>query len=290
MTGQHAGAPGRGAAPGGDAVRDGAHPGAPTPDGADPGSSAQGRPAHGAAFRPWRLATPLMLLASGALFVISGANAEGTDLRPGRYSDLASLAQAESDGYDGVRDDIATLNDDIEALSEGVDDREVAQLRRKVERLEPSAGLREVRGAGVTITMSDASADRVDGAEELGYDLNRLVVHQQDLQAVVNTLWQGGAQAVTIQGQRIVTTTGIKCEGNAVQLQGRPYPQPYVIEAVGDPAQLAASVEADPDVSSYRTDSANPVLAVGWDFEIEDEIEAPAYDGLLDLGYAVPLR
>ncbi len=280
MTGQHAGAPG------GDAAPKGTAPDATTPD-----PSSQDRPATSrATFRPWRLATPLMLLASGALFVVSGANAEGTDLRPGRYSDLASLAQAESDGYDEVRDDIATLNDDIEALSEGVDDREVAQLRRKVERLEPSAGLREVRGAGVAITMSDASADRVDGAEELGYDLNRLVVHQQDLQAVVNALWQGGAQAVTIQGQRIVTTTGIKCEGNAVQLQGRPYPQPYVIEAVGDPAQLAESVEADPDVSSYRTDAATPAIAVGWDFEIEDEIEAPAYDGLLDLGYAVPLR
>ncbi len=247
-------------------------------------------PGRPAALRPWRLATPLAVMVCGALFVVSAANAEGTDLRPGRYSDLASLAQAESDGYDAVRDDIATLNDDIEALSEGVDDRQVSQLRRKVERLEPAAGLRAVRGEGVTITMYDASADLVDGAEEGGYDLNRLVVHQQDLQAVVNTLWQGGAQAVTLQGQRIVSTTGIKCEGTAVQLQGRPYPQPYVIQAVGDPALLADAVEADDDVTRYRSDAATPEIAVGWDFEVEDEVEAPAYDGLLDLGYADPLR
>ena len=59
-----------------------------------------------------------------------------------------------------------------------------------------------------------------------------VVVHQQDIQAVVNAMWRAGAEAVTIQGQRVISTTGIKCDGNLVSLHGVPYYPPY--EIVGD--------------------------------------------------------
>ena len=58
-------------------------------------------------------------------------------------------------------------------------------------------------------------------------------MHQQDIQAVVNALWAGGAEAMTIQGQRVVSTTGIKCVGNVVILHGVPYSPPYRISAIG---------------------------------------------------------
>ena len=115
------------------------------------------------------------------------------------------------------------------------------------------------------------------------------MVHQQDLQAVVNALWNGGASAVTIAGQRVISTTGIKCEGPVVQLQGVPYPQPYVIQAVGDPTELTAALDVDPLVTGYRSDAANPYIQIGWDLQTEDHVEAPAYDGLLDLRYAEPI-
>jgi uncharacterized protein YlxW (UPF0749 family) len=95
---------------------------------------------------------------------------------------------------------------------------------------------------------------------------------------------------VTIQGQRVVSTTGIKCEGNAVQLQGRPYSQPYVISAVGDPLLLTTAIDTDSYVATYREDAGDPEIAVGWDLRTEALLTAPAYDGLLDLAYARPLR
>ena len=54
---------------------------------------------------------------------------------------------------------------------------------------------------------------------------------------MVNALWSGGAEAMTIQGQRVISTTGIKCVGNTVLLHGVPYSPPYVITAVGDHAR-----------------------------------------------------
>ena len=123
-------------------------------------------------------------------------------------------------------------------------------------------------------------------AESSPQNPNLLVVHQQDIQAVVNALWAGGATAVTIQGQRVVSTTGIKCIGNSVQLQGVPYSQPYTISGVGDPTALSAAVAADDYLARYRSDAAEPDIAVGWQATVEERVVAPAYDGLLDLSYA----
>ena len=87
----------------------------------------------------------------------------------------------------------------------------------------------------------------------------------------------------------MVTTTGIKCSGSAVRLQGRPYPQPYTIEAVGDPVALTSSLDRDGDVLNYRADALRPEIGVGWDLSPQESVEAPAFEGLLDITYAAPV-
>ncbi|CAI9402511.1 hypothetical protein HIDPHFAB_00830 [Nocardioides sp. T2.26MG-1] len=225
-------------------------------------------------------------LLCGGLFVVSAANSEGTDLRPGRYTDLASLVKDEADQYAELEAERGRLDAQVKALAAATRDRQVARYHHRVEKLEDPAGLVPRSGPGLSITLSDAPEDLINSTTG---DVNKLLVHQQDIQAVVNALWKGGATAVTIAGQRIVSTTGIKCEGNAVQLQGVPYPQPYVIEAVGEPGALLTAIEEDPYVAGYREDAANPDISVGWDLELETDVTAPAYEGLLDLSYAVPL-
>ena len=96
-------------------------------------------------------------------------------------------------------------------------------------------------------------------------------------------MWKGGATAVTVQGQRIVSTTGIRCIGNSVQLQGVPYSQPYVISAVGDQAAIVSEIDRDPFLQVYRADAADPDVNVGWGMTLSDRVVAPAYDGLLGL-------
>ncbi len=241
----------------------------------------------GRAATAWRLGTPLAVIACGALFVVSATNSEGTDLRPGRYTDLASLVKDEADQYAALQARAADLDSQVDQLTSAVSDRDVARYHRRVRKLEDPAGLVARQGPGVRITLSDAPEDLINSTTD---DINRLLVHQQDLQAVVNALWKGGATAVTIQGQRVVSTTGIKCWGNAVQLQGRPYPQPYVIEAVGDQGSLVSAIDGDHYVADYRDDAADPDIDVGWDFELEESVKAPAYDGLRTMSYATVLR
>jgi uncharacterized protein YlxW (UPF0749 family) len=235
---------------------------------------------------PWRLGTPLVIALCGGLFVVSAANSGGTDLRPGRYTDLAALVQDEADQYEKLKERASDLNAEVAALSASMSDRDVNRLQRRIEHLKDPAGLVERSGPGISVTLSDAPEDVINSTTG---DINPLLVHQQDIQAVVNALWKGGATAVTIAGQRIVSTTGIRCEGNAVQLEGVPYPQPYVIEAVGEQGELLKALEEDEYVATYREDASDPDISVGWDLELDDSVTAPAFDGLRAPQYAVPL-
>ena len=227
------------------------------------------------------------MLLCGGLFVVSAQNSHGTDLRPGRYTDLASLVGNESRSYDALTERVKHLNADIKVLTDAVGDRKVNRYQRRIERLSDPAGLVPRSGPGVTVTLADAPSSVVESSS---LNVNYLVVHQQDIQAVVNAMWKAGASAVTIQGQRVVSTTGIKCEGPVVQLQGVPYGQPYRISAVGDPEALTAAIAEDDYLQLYRSDAAEPDIAVGWQADVQTTVIAPAYDGLLDITYAQPLE
>lgn len=111
------------------------------------------------------------------------------------------------------------------------------------------------KGPGVAVTLSDsplwASAQQ-SGVALSDTNVNDYVVHQQDLEGVVNALWSGGAEAMTIQGVRVQSTTAVRCIGNVLLLQGRQYAPPYVIRAIGPVDSLIAALDASPSVKIYR--------------------------------------
>ncbi|MCB0894274.1 MAG: DUF881 domain-containing protein [Nocardioides sp.] len=167
------------------------------------------------------------------------------------------------------------------------DDPEGQRHQRRIERLQDPAGQVPRTGPGVTVTLSDAPEEVISSTT---HDLNFLVVHQQDIRSVVNAMWKAGAIAVTVQGQRVVSTAEITCEGNAVILQGMPYSQPYRVSAVGDQDSLLAAIDSDPDLKVYRQQAADPEISIGWDLQLEPSITAPAYEGQLDLNDGEPRR
>jgi uncharacterized protein YlxW (UPF0749 family) len=231
----------------------------------------------------WRIGTPLVFLASGALFVASAANSEGTDLRPGRTTDLAGLVRNETKHLERLQDRGAELNSQVEELARSVDDTQVRKAGAEARALRGPAGRLPVSGPGVTVTLADAPREIRESSAQ---DINLLVVHQQDIQAVVNAMWKAGAEAVTVQGQRVVTTTGIKCAGSSVELNGIYYSQPYVISAVGNTGRLLSEIDNDDFISRYRSDSEQEDIQVGWSLDVETRIDAPAYEGLVNVEYA----
>ncbi len=235
--------------------------------------------------RGWRLVTLVGFVAAGTLFATSALNSHGVDLRASSVTDLDTVLLQERSRVDQLQDHVADLNTQVGTLTKQVHDTRVTHLQRKVDRLKGPAGFEAVSGPGVTVTLDDAPKSVIDRAREDGsVPVDQLVVHQQDIQAVVNTLWLGGAEAVTVQGQRIISTTGIKCVGNTVVLHGVPYAPPYRIAGIGDPTKLAEALAHSEYVAAYQTFVQQYHL--GWSLVTSDQLDMPAYQGAPDLRYA----
>jgi uncharacterized protein YlxW (UPF0749 family) len=221
------------------------------------------------------------LLCAGLLFATSATNARGTDLRPSRNTTLAGLVEEQSRRSDALAKQAASLRKDIDELQTqqgGIDGRMSASLAA----LARQVGTTPVTGPGIAVTLEDAPKKVLEENPEI--DADWLVIHQQDIQAVVNALWAGGADAISIQGHRIISTTGIKCVGNSVVLHGVPYLPPYRITAIGDTADLQQSL----DSSKYIGNLKDYVLRfqLGYQVKPEQSVAMPAYEGTLELEHA----
>jgi uncharacterized protein YlxW (UPF0749 family) len=233
----------------------------------------------------WRLVAVVVFVVAGTLFVTSSLAARGLDLRASSVTDLDTVVRQEKQRNDDLQGKVGALTREVSALGKNVDDAQVSDLQDQVAALRGPAGFEEVHGPALTVVLSDAPKDEINSAVENGdVTADQLVVHQQDIQAVVNALWAGGAEAMTLQDQRVISTTGIKCVGNTVVLHGVPYAPPYEITAIGDLDALQDSLDSSEYVDGYKTyvDAYN----LGYEVSTDQDVTMPPYDGSIDLRYA----
>ena len=158
----------------------------------------------------------------------------------------------------------------------------VRKVRSQADRLAPLVGTDPVSGPGLTVTLDDAK--RTAASLPDGFTADDIVVHQQDVQSVVNALWAGGAEAMMLQDQRVISTSAVRCVGNTLILQGRVYSPPYVITAVGDVKAMRQKLDADP--RSPSTASTPTCSGCATTCRTEARLTLPAYAGSLDLVHA----
>jgi uncharacterized protein YlxW (UPF0749 family) len=159
----------------------------------------------------------------------------------------------------------------------------VAAERARGDALAGAAGLVAVRGPGVTVSLDDAP--RREGVAPASANPDDLVVHQQDVQAVVNALWVGGAEAMTLMGQRVISTSAVRCVGNTVVLHGRVYSPPFVVSAIGDPQRLRIALDQEPGVEFFRTFVDR--YGLGYAVRTGRALRLPAYDGPMELPHVL---
>jgi uncharacterized protein YlxW (UPF0749 family) len=227
---------------------------------------------------PWRGAVPVATLAAGLLFGTSAAVAQhgGTVERP---TDLVGLVQQRSDEVERLTTLVAEVGAEVQALGRDVGD---PGPGREADALAGTVGTTLVTGPGLQVVLDDAGFT-LDTLPE-GYTVDDVVVHEQDVQAVVNALWAGGAEAMMIQDQRIVSTSAVQCVGNTLYLQGRVYSPPYTITAVGDVEGMQQALLGDPVVTNYRAWAE--ILGLGYEVEELGEVELPGFAGTVRPRYA----
>ncbi len=229
--------------------------------------------------RSWTVLVPLTALGAGLLFATSASTAQGTDLRADRRLQLTELIARERQDAERQERAAGELRAEVQrsALSAAAADSRVARAAAPRD-LEVAAGLVGASGPGLVVSLDDAPRKRGRPVEG---DPDDYVVHQQDLESVVNALWAGGAEAMTLMGQRLVSTSAVRCVGNTVVLHGRVYSPPFVVEAVGDPGRLSAALDAGPGVQVFR-DYVDR-FGLGYVVESRRQLALPAYEGVLEL-------
>ncbi|MFQ1004186.1 DUF881 domain-containing protein [Modestobacter sp. SSW1-42] len=229
---------------------------------------------------------PVVALVAGFIFATTSTTAQGTDLRAGQSSQLTDLIAQRDASVADQEQTLAELQAEVQALTDQAATRNgaVAEAQAVGRSRLTAAGLSGLVGPGLTVTLDDADLGP-NGALPAGAESNDdVVIHQSDVQAVVNALWAAGADGVSIMGRRLIATSAVICVGNTLLLQGRTYSPPFVISAVGSTTQMRSQLDTSADVALLRWYADRYGLT--YDVQEEREIALPAYDGTLDMRYA----
>ena len=150
-----------------------------------------------------------------------------------RLETLQELYNDLSNERDGLADQLATAQKELEDYRQAAASGEGSEaLRQEVDYLSMVAGLTDVEGPGVMVVLQDSTAENTTG-DEADY-----LIHDSDLLSVINELRDAGAQALSLNGQRILATSEIRCAGSVVLINGQRVTAPCVIYAIGDPTTL----------------------------------------------------
>jgi uncharacterized protein YlxW (UPF0749 family) len=233
----------------------------------------------------WRFGVPMVCLSAGILVATTHGVSGGSEIRRSdspRLVDLVREAQESVDRLSAQRD---SLGAQVNAARAGpaMNDSQVAALLKQAAPLAVDAGLIPMRGPGLVVTLTDAQRD-ANGRFPRDASPDDLVVHQQDIQAVVNALWSGGAEAIQMQDQRLIATSAPRCVGNTLLLNGRTYSPPYKVTAIGDVPKMQEALSRAPLVDLYKQYVAR--FGLGYTEEPRAEVQVVGYTDPVVMHYA----
>jgi uncharacterized protein YlxW (UPF0749 family) len=195
----------------------------------------------------------------GFLAVLAATRPAGSPRELRRF-ELADLVEDQDAKVRALRAELSRLQDDVAELDRGGRDADLNALREEIAVLAESGGSAPLEGPGLLVTLDDSSQARSPSG-----DPNDLVVHEADIQTVVNALWSAGGEAVAINGERLTAGSAVRCAGNTLLLHGTLHTPPYEIAAIGDPVELETALMAQPGMQRL----ADAFDAFGRELDVE---------------------
>ncbi|OUQ83675.1 DUF881 domain-containing protein [Flavonifractor sp. An10] len=196
-----------------------------------------------------------------------------------RLETLQSLYNDVVEERDGLTEQVGQLQSELELYRQQAasGDEGSEALKTELEQMEITAGLTDVEGPGVTVVLEDSTQANVTG-DEADY-----LIHDNDILSVINELRSAGAEAISLNGERILATSEVRCTGAVVTVNGRRYAAPYVIFAIGDPDTLYSALTMRNGVVDILSQWGITVRVTA-----SDQLLIPAYSGTVDYQYAKP--
>ena len=205
---------------------------------------------------------------------LTGAADQATAVRLETLQDLYNELTAQRDGLaeqvNQLQGELALYRDQAASGQAGSE-----ALRAELDQLEITAGLTDVEGPGVTVILEDSASANLTG-DEADY-----LIHDSDLLSVINELRSAGAEAISLNGERILATSEVRCTGAVVTVNGRRYAAPYIIFAIGDPDTLYSALTMRSGVADVLSQWGITVKVTA-----SDLLLIPKYNGSVDYEYA----
>lgn len=127
---------------------------------------------------------------------------------------------------------------EIKNLSSQGDEARVDSIRQNIDSLKLKSGLVDLEGPGIELIIADNASEEI-----VGNNVNDDIIHDSDIQIIINDLKRAGAEGISINGQRLVSRSEIKCGGPVIKINQRSSANPFIISAIGDPKLLSAAIQ-----------------------------------------------
>lgn len=217
------------------------------------------------------------MLTIGIVVQIKTVNNNGTTVGiKQEESELKTQVLKMKEKYENSYEKLQKIEQELEVTRQNLtnNDEELESLEQQIKEANMLLGLTDVYGEGVTITLTDG----VISSNTL--KVEDLLIHDIDLVNVVNELKNAGAEAIEINGKRIVSTSSIDCDGNVISVNGEKITSPFTINAIGYPELLSTLNRA----GGYL-DILND-YNIKTDFKKKDKISISKYLGIMSFKYA----
>ena len=140
------------------------------------------------------------------------------------------------------------------------------------------AGLTEIEGQGVIVTLNDLVGTKIDAPAEA------ISIHDTDVLRVVNELWNAGAEAIAVNGNRVVTGTNFRCVGSVILVNNVRIAPPVKIQAIGDPQTMMGAINLPGGVFQELREVNSAMIQV----EVSKKMRLPAFTGSTSFKFASP--
>lgn len=198
------------------------------------------------------------------------------NLRQQRAEELSVLLKVAEEERDNLKEEVQSLRDRVAELIAGQVD--VSALEAELQKSRVLAGLTEVEGPGLAVEMNDSTKQ-----PSPGQDPNVFLIHDDDVQKVVNALFTAGAEAVSVNGRRLVATSEISCAGNVIIVNGQRIAPHIYILAIGDPENLEPGLKMRGGIVDNLA-----LWGIEVKIKVEEKVSVPAYNGPLNFKFAQP--
>lgn len=193
-------------------------------------------------------------------------------------NDLRDEVLKMEEKYKRTSEQLKRKEDELDKLINNISntDENTIQYRKRLENLENLLGYNALQGTGIIITIQDAEVN------SNVLNISDYLVHDKDLLQIVNALVNAGAEAIEINGQRIVSNTSISCAGNVIMINGEKVGTPYTIKALGIIEKLYGAITMPGGYISLLKDT----YGLRIDIQKSNLVKVEKYDGVYKMNYA----